>query len=88
MQLASCDKVVNASHSGGPEFRCRSETGCPDRFLVSYLSSSTGRLAFDSQQGKISLLHSVLPGSGAHPIFYPVGTVGDFPGDKEAGECS
>jgi hypothetical protein len=31
---------------------------------------------------KLSLLHVVQTGSGAHPAFYPMGTGGPFPGGK------
>jgi hypothetical protein len=38
---------------------------------------------FDSVQRKVfSLLHSVHTGSEAHPASYPMGTGGDFPGNK------
>jgi hypothetical protein len=29
------------------------------------------------------LLHSIQTSSGAHPVFYPMGTGGDFPWSKE-----
>jgi hypothetical protein len=35
-----------------------------------------------------SLHHRVHTGSGAHPVSYPMGTKGSFPGDKEAGAWS
>jgi hypothetical protein len=34
---------------------------------------------------KLSLLHVVYTGSGAHPASYPMDTGGSFPGDKAAG---
>jgi hypothetical protein len=36
-------------------------------------------------RGKIFLLHSVQTGSGAHPVSYPMGTGGSFPGGKVTG---
>jgi hypothetical protein len=35
--------------------------------------------------GNCSLRHRVQTGSGAHPVSYPVGTGGSFPGGKAAG---
>jgi hypothetical protein len=34
---------------------------------------------------RISLLHIMQTGSGAHPVFHPIGTGGDFPEGKAAG---
>jgi hypothetical protein len=46
-----------------------------------------GQPGFDSRQGKYSsILHSVQTDSGAHPTSYPIGSGGDIPGDKAAGE--
>jgi hypothetical protein len=39
-------------------------------------------------RGKIFLLRSVHTGSGAYPVYYPVGTEGSFPGGKVAGSWS
>jgi hypothetical protein len=36
-------------------------------------------------ESRISLLHVVETGSGAHPAFYPLGTGGSFSGGKAAG---
>jgi hypothetical protein len=41
-------------------------------------SSSAGRV-------RISLLHAVQTGSGIHPISYPMGNGGSFPGGKATG---
>jgi hypothetical protein len=35
--------------------------------------------------GNFSLHHRVQNGSGAHPVSYPMGTRGSFPGGKAAG---
>jgi hypothetical protein len=35
--------------------------------------------------GNFSLHHRVQDGSMAHPVSYPMGTVGSFPGGKAAG---
>jgi hypothetical protein len=35
--------------------------------------------------GNFSLHHRVQTGSGAHPVSYPMGNRGSFPGGKEAG---
>jgi hypothetical protein len=40
---------------------------------------------FESRKSQKCLLHSVQTGSGAHPVSYPMGTGGSFPGDKAAG---
>jgi hypothetical protein len=37
---------------------------------------------------KFSLLHVVQTGSGVHPISYPIGTGGSFPGGKAVGPWS
>jgi hypothetical protein len=45
------------------------------------------RSEFESRQGaRISPLHVVHTGSGAHPASYPVDMEGPFPGRKAAGE--
>jgi hypothetical protein len=38
--------------------------------------------------GNFSLRHHVQTGSGAHPVSYPMGTGGSFPGGKAAGAWS
>jgi hypothetical protein len=38
-----------------------------------------------SISGRKKIFHSVQIGSGAHPLSYPMGTKGYFPGGKEAG---
>jgi hypothetical protein len=43
---------------------------------------------FPAWAGKFSLYHRVQTGSGAHPVFYPTGTGGSFPGGKAAGAWS
>jgi hypothetical protein len=44
----------------------------------------TARVRFPAVED-VSLLHVVQTGSGAHPVSYPVGTEGSFPGCKAAG---
>jgi len=39
----------------------------------------------DDDTFTVSSYHRVQNGSGAHPASYPMGTRGDFPGDKATG---
>jgi hypothetical protein len=51
-----------------------------------YIRWKIGVLVFDSWgAGNFSLLHRVQNGSGAHPVSYPMGTRGSFPGGKMVG---
>jgi hypothetical protein len=43
------------------------------------------RVQFLAGAGNFSLHHHVQNSSGAHPVSYPVGTRGSFPGGKAAG---
>jgi hypothetical protein len=42
------------------------------------------RVRFPAGAGNFSLHHRVQNGSGAHPVSYPMGTRGSFPGGKAA----
>jgi len=46
-----------------------------------------GTLCFlhSASPGKFSLHHHIQTSSGAHPVFFPVGTMGSFPGVKRPG---
>jgi hypothetical protein len=46
------------------------------------------RVRFPAGSGNFSLHHHVRNGSGAHPVFYAVGTRGCFPGCRAAGAWS
>jgi hypothetical protein len=43
------------------------------------------RFQFPAGAGNFSLHHRIQNGSGAHPVSYPIGTRGSFPGGKAAG---
>jgi hypothetical protein len=43
------------------------------------------RVRFPTGAGNFSLHHRIQNGSGAHPVSYPMGTRGSFPGCKAAG---
>jgi hypothetical protein len=43
------------------------------------------RVRFPAGAGNFSLHHRVQNGSGDHPVSYPMGTRGSFPGGKAAG---
>jgi hypothetical protein len=43
------------------------------------------RVRFPVGAGNFSLHHHVQNSSGAHPVSYPMGTRGSFPGGKAAG---
>jgi hypothetical protein len=48
--------------------------------------STTERSEFESWYvQKLSLIHVVQAGSGAHPASFPMGTGGSYTGDKAAG---
>jgi hypothetical protein len=62
------------------------------KFVLYYVRRATGWtpwIRFPSVQG-FPLFHSLQTYSGAHPAFYPMGTVDSFPGvgGKAAGACS
>jgi hypothetical protein len=44
-----------------------------------------GRSSSPGRSKNFSFLHVVQTGSGAHPVSYPAGTGGSFPGGKAAG---
>jgi hypothetical protein len=52
------------------------------------LDDRDSRVRFPAGAGNFSLHHRVQPGSGAHPVSYPMGTRGSFPGSKAAGAWS
>jgi hypothetical protein len=54
-------------------------------FLNNIVSERVGRLSRYSNGKDSFLLHSVQTGSGAHPVSYPMGTEGSFPGGGAAG---
>jgi hypothetical protein len=49
------------------------------------LDSRGSRVLFPAGAGNFSLLHRVQNGSATHPVSYPMGTRGSFPGGKVAG---
>jgi hypothetical protein len=49
------------------------------------LDDRGSRVQFAAGAGNFSLHHRVQNGSGAHPVSYPMGTSGSFPGGKAAG---
>jgi hypothetical protein len=53
--------------------------------LGSGLDDRGSRVRFSAGAGNFSLHHRVQNGCGAHPVSYPTGTKGSFPGDKAAG---
>jgi hypothetical protein len=59
---------------GGPRIRDSS---------VGLATSTTARVRFPVE-ASFCLLHVVQTGSGAHPVSYPMGTVGSFAGSKAA----
>jgi hypothetical protein len=48
------------------------------------LDDRGSRVRFPAVAGNFSLHHRVQNGSGAHPVSYPMGTEGFFPGGKAA----
>jgi hypothetical protein len=54
--------------------------------LSYWLDDRGSRFRFPAGAGNISLHHRVQNGSGAHPVSYPMGTRGSFPGGKAVGE--
>jgi hypothetical protein len=50
------------------------------------LDDQRSRVRFLVGVGNFSLHHHVQNGSGAHPVSYPMGTRGSFPGGKAARE--
>jgi hypothetical protein len=62
------------------------QTGCVGPTQPSYGLDDRGpRVRFPVGDGNFSLHHRVQNGSGAHPVSYPMGTRGSFPGGKAAG---
>jgi hypothetical protein len=49
------------------------------------LDDRGSRVRFPAGAGNFSLHHRVQNGSGTHPVSYPMGTRGSFPGSKAAG---
>jgi hypothetical protein len=48
------------------------------------LDDRGSRVRFPMGAGNFSLYHRVQNGSGAQPVFYPMGNRGSFPGGKAA----
>jgi hypothetical protein len=60
---------------------------CPAGIAHSIQRWATGwmaRVRFPAGRRHFSPLHNVQTGPGAHPVSYPMGTEGNFPGGKEA----
>jgi hypothetical protein len=49
------------------------------------IAGSLNVVRVPAEAGNFPLHHRVQTGSGAHPVSYPMGTVGSFPGVKRAG---
>jgi hypothetical protein len=49
------------------------------------LDDRSSRVRFPTGAENFSLHHRVQNGSGSHPVSYPKGTIGSFPGDKAVG---
>jgi hypothetical protein len=55
-----------------------------DAMDCSPLYDRGSRVRFPAGAGNFSLQHRIQNGSGAHPVSYPMGTRGTFPGVKAA----
>jgi hypothetical protein len=57
----------------------------PCRQELEYLSGMALRVRVPAGDGNVLLHERVQNGSGAHPTFYPTGTIGSSLGSKSAG---